>query len=402
MDLSFLKHDYNILNQKEVRIILTGGGSGGHTFPLIAIIRKLKSLAQEQNINLNLLYIGPEDFTIPYLEKEGIEIKFISAGKIRRYFSFQNFTDIFKTIAGIFQSLWHVYSFMPDAILSKGGYGAFPVSLWGIIFFIPTYIHESDVVPGLTNQIIGKFAKKIFISFKGTEKYFNPNKTILVGNPIREELLSNINANKENTKKVLGLSNKPILLILGGSQGSEHINDVILDALPKLINNLEIIHQTGTNNYDRVIKESDVVFREIIKNEELKKYYHPIAFLEETDTPSLTSLKDILLISDLVVSRAGSGSIFEIAAFKKPSILIPLPWASQDHQKKNAYEYAQTGAAIVIEENNLKPSILSNTILNLINDQETLKKMSLAAQSFAKSDAALKIAQYLLEQSSLS
>jgi UDP-N-acetylglucosamine--N-acetylmuramyl-(pentapeptide) pyrophosphoryl-undecaprenol N-acetylglucosamine transferase len=402
MDLSFLKHDYNILNQKEVRIILTGGGSGGHTFPLIAIIRKLKSLAQEQNINLSLLYIGPEDFTIPYLEKEGIEIKFISAGKIRRYFSFQNFTDIFKTIAGIFQSLWHVYSFMPDAILSKGGYGAFPVSLWGIIFFIPTYIHESDVVPGLTNRIIGKFAKKIFISFKGTEKYFNPNKTILVGNPIREELLSNINANKENTKKVLGLSNRPILLILGGSQGSEHINDVILDALPKLINNLEIIHQTGTNNYDRVIKESDVVFREIIKNEELKKYYHPIAFLEETDTPSLTSLKDILLISDLVVSRAGSGSIFEIAAFKKPSILIPLPWASQDHQKKNAYEYAQTGAAIVIEENNLKPSILSNTILNLINDQETLKKMSLAAQSFAKLDAALKIAQYLLEQSSLS
>ncbi|MGB9763017.1 MAG: UDP-N-acetylglucosamine--N-acetylmuramyl-(pentapeptide) pyrophosphoryl-undecaprenol N-acetylglucosamine transferase [Minisyncoccia bacterium] len=399
MDLSFLKHDYNILNKKEVRIILTGGGSGGHTFPLIAIIRKLKTFAQENNLNLNLLYIGPEDFTVPYLEKEGIEIKLISAGKIRRYFSFSNFLDILKTIAGIFQALWHVYAFMPDLIFSKGGYGSFAVSLWGLIFFIPTYIHESDYVPGLTNKIIGKFSKKIFISFKGTEQYFNKNKTILVGNPIREELLINININKENTKKILGLSQKPVLLIIGGSQGSEHINDAILDALPKLINDLEIIHQTGINNYEKIIRESEVIFREILQNEELKKYYHPVAFLEESDTPSFNSLKDVLLISDLIISRAGSGSIFEIAAFKKPSILIPLPWASQEHQKKNAYEYSQTGAAIVIEENNLKPAILTDTILGLIRNQKVLKQMSLKAEAFAKPKAAEEIAKYLLENS---
>lgn len=397
MDLSFLKHDYNILNQKEVRIILTGGGSGGHTFPLIAIIRQLKKIAQNNNINLNLLYIGPNDFTIPYLQKEGIDIKFIFGGKFRRYFSWENFTDILKIIISIFQALWYVYSFMPDLIFSKGGYGSFPVSLWGVIFFIPTYIHESDYVPGLSNKIIGKFSKKIFISFKGTEQYFNSRKTILVGNPIREELLTNININVENTKHLLGLSKKPLILILGGSQGSEHINDIVLDALPLLINQVEIIHQTGMNNYSRIIKESEIIFREIIKNQQLKAFYHPIAFLEESDTPKITSLRDIMLISDLIISRAGSGSIFEIAAFKKPSILIPLPWASQEHQKKNAYEYAQTGAAIVLEEKNLKPNILADVIFQIVTDQTKLLNMSQAAANFAKPQAAKEIAKYLLE-----
>ena len=144
-------------------------------------------------------------------------------------------------------------------------------------------------------------------------------------------------------------------------------------------------------------KETEVVFQEIIKDDQDKQYYHPIPFFEESQIPNINSLKDILVISDLIIARAGSGLIFEIAASGKPSIIIPLPWASQDHQKKNAYEYAKTGAAIVIEENNLKPNIFSDLILQTLNDPKKLVLMSQAALSFAKPKAAEQIAQYLLQ-----
>jgi len=286
---------------------------------------------------------------------------------------------------------------MPDLIFSKGGYGSFPVTLWGIIFFIPTYTHESDFIPGLANHLIGRFCKKIFISFEGTKQYFPLKKTILIGNPIREDLFTE-KINPEATKKLLGLSSKPVVTIIGGSQGSKHINDLILDILPKIIDQAEIIHQVGNNNIQEVEKEIEIIFQEIIKNEEAKQYYHPVSFFEESPIPKMNSLKDVLAISDLIIARAGSGLIFEIAAIGKPSIIIPLPWASQDHQRKNAYEYAKTGAAIVIEESNLKPNIFSDLILQTLNDPKKLEFMSQAALSFAKPKAAEEIAQYLLEQ----
>ena len=393
MDLSFLKP--KLSSYKTIRIVLTGGGSGGHTFPLIAVSRELKKMALAQNVELQLIYFGPNDFTLHYIQKEGIDIKTISAGKFRREFSWQNFLDIFKTMAGIFQALFYVYILMPDLIFSKGGYGSFPVTFWGIIFSIPTYTHESDFIPGLVNHLIGRFCKKIFISFEGTKEYFPLKKTILVGNPIREDLFTE-KINPETTKKLLGLSSKPVLTIIGGSQGSKHINDLILDILPKIINQTEIIHQVGDNNLQEVKKEVRVVFQEIIKDDKNKQYYHPIPFFEESQIPNINSLKDVLAISDLIIARAGSGLIFEIAASSKPSIIIPLPWASQDHQRKNAYEYAKTGAAVVIEEQNLKPNIFSDLILQILGDKQKMENMSQAASIFAKPKAAEQIAQYLL------
>jgi len=394
VDLSFLKS--KTLANKKLRLLLTGGGSGGHTFPLIAVSRELKKMALAQNIELEIIYIGPNDFTLPYIQKEGIDIKTISGGKFRREFSGQNFLDIFKTMAGIFQALFYVYILMPDLIFSKGGYGSFPVTLWGIIFFIPTYTHESDFTPGLVNHLIGRFCKKIFISFEGTKQYFPLKKTILVGNPIREDLFT-IKTNPEATKRLLGLSLKPVLTIIGGSQGSKHINDLILDILPKIINQVEIIHQVGNNNFQEVEKEAEIVFQEIIKDNESKQYYHPIPFFGESQTPNINSLKDVLTISDLIIARAGSGLIFEIAASGKPSIIIPLPWASQDHQKKNAYEYAKTGAAVVIEEQNLKPNIFSDLILQILADKQKLALMSQAALEFARPKATHDIAQQLIQ-----
>jgi UDP-N-acetylglucosamine--N-acetylmuramyl-(pentapeptide) pyrophosphoryl-undecaprenol N-acetylglucosamine transferase len=410
MDISFLKPKLSF--NKNIRLVLTGGGSGGHTFPLIAVARELKKIAETQNIFLEIIYVGPDDFTLPYIAKEkGIMIRKITTGKFNRFnrqdagnnklMSFFNFFfNVFKTLGGIFQSLYYVYILMPDVVFSKGGYGAFPVVFWGIIFFIPTYIHESDAVPGLVNHITGRFCKKIFISFEHTKEYFPSGKVLLTGNPLRLDLFfgKNENYDVQNTKKLMNLNaERPIVAIIGGSQGSEHINDLVLDILPKIISKVEVIHQTGKTNYNRVQSEADVVFREIVGSEEDKNYYHPVAFFEETEMPSIVSLKDVYLVSDLIIARAGSGVIFEIAAAGKPSILIPLPWASQGHQKKNAYEYAKSGATIVVEEANLKTNIFSNLVLEVAFNEDKKRRMSQAAAAFAKPLAAQHIAQQLLQ-----
>jgi len=407
MDISFLK---SRSFSRTIRLVLTGGGSGGHTFPLIAVAREFKKIAQEKNFLYEIIYIGPNDFTLPYiLKEEGITIKTITTGKLNRQgdssgrlSGFINFfVNLFKTLGGIFQSLYYLFILMPDAIFSKGGYGAFPVIFWGVIFFIPTYTHESDAVPGLVNHLVGRFCRKIFISFDYTKKYFPLNKSLLTGNPVRLDLFSGEGEsyNAQNIKELLKLSSdRPVITVIGGSQGSSHINDFILDILPRVINKVEVIHQTGKNNYQKVVREAAVVFQEIVRDKEFEKYYHPVPFFEETKTPNISSLKDIYLVSDLIIARAGSGLIFEIAASKKPSILIPLPWASRGHQKRNAYEYARNGAAIVVEENNLKTNIFSDLILQVLFDEKKKKAMSSAAFQFAKLNAAQDIAKEIVNQ----
>lgn len=393
MDLSFLQYQNR---NKPVRIILTGGGSGGHTFPLVAIIRALRQEGKSNNIPLDILYVGPNDFTIPYIQKEGVRIKMLTTGKLRRRLSIANLGDFFKTIGGLFQAMYYVYTFMPDLVFSKGGYGSFPVAFWSILFFIPLYIHESDSVPGLVNRLTKIFAKQIFISFKCSQKYFPASKTVLVGNPIRQDLLLP-EKQKDDTKKLLKLDpDKKVVTIIGGSQGSQHINSLILDTLPELMPQMELIHQTGTNNFAEIQREAKIVFDNAVKNPDFQKYYHPVAFFQETEKPTIQSLADVLLVSDLIIARAGSGSIFEVAARGRAAILIPLPWAAGGHQAKNAYEYSEAGAAIVVEEGNLKPHIFSNLILDLIKDDKKRNKMEQAALKFARPQAAQQIAHFLI------
>ncbi|MFA5042234.1 MAG: UDP-N-acetylglucosamine--N-acetylmuramyl-(pentapeptide) pyrophosphoryl-undecaprenol N-acetylglucosamine transferase [Candidatus Paceibacterota bacterium] len=391
MNFPFLKQN------KKVRIVLTGGGSGGHTFPLIAVSREIKKISEAKNIPIEIIYIGPDDFVVPYVLKEGIMVKKILTGKFRRSFSLENFFDFFRVIAGIIQTFFYLFTIMPDLIFSKGGYGSLPIMVWGIIFFIPAYIHESDAVPGLVNHFFGRFCKKIFISFEYSKRFFPSKKTILTGNPVRENLL-NYKIDKLSVKKSLGLSEERTLItFIGGSQGASNINDLVLDILPKIIDKVEIIHQTGEKNYQLVVNEADIVFREIIGSEEGKKYYHPFAFLGEEEALNIFSLRNVYLISDLIVARAGSGLIFEIALSGKPAILIPLPWATRDHQRINAYEYAKNGAAIVVEEKNLSPNIFNDLLNRVINDKEKLDSMSKAALNFALPNATKEIADNLMQ-----
>lgn len=369
-----------------MKILFTGGGTGGHIFPIIAIVRELKKTLPEKE--LNLYYIGPkDDFAFMLFSQEGVKTKRILAGKIRRYLGiksfFLNILDIFKTLIGIFQAFFYIFFLNPDLIFSKGGYGSLPSVIAGTLLRVPIFLHESDIVPGLANKIVGKFAIEIFASFERTE-FFPLSKMIVVGNPIRKELL---NGSKERAKEIFGIQGeKKVILILGGSQGAERINNVILNILPELLKNFELLHQTGEKNFKNVKKEA-----EIILPDELKKFYHPVPFLKENE------LREAYAISDLIISRAGSGAIFEIAAVGKPSILIPLPESAQNHQLKNAYAFAKNGACIVLEEANFTPHFFLEKIKNLFENPSVLEKMKESAKKFSKPEAGKIIASYLIE-----
>src|SRR3989344_1134841 len=293
-----------------MKILFTGGGTGGHLFPIIAIIREIKRLSDNKSIELH--YIGPQDKTGKFLlSQENVVIHPIAAGKLRRYFALENITDVlFNIPLGFFQSFFILLFNRPDVIFSKGGSGSVVVTIAASILGIPVFLHESDMSPGLSNKVTSHFAKKIFTAFSKTE-YFNPSKTLVVGQPILKELLEgDENAARELFHLTL---EKPILLVWGGSQGAQPVNDFILNILNQLIQKYEIIHVCGRGNHQETDEQSKVIL-----DTNLQKYYHLWEFLEEAP------LKHALKVCHFVISRAGSGSIFEIAAAGKPAIIIPL------------------------------------------------------------------------------
>ncbi len=373
-----------------MKILFTGGGTGGHLFPIIAIIRALRDNSDLENEKINIYFIGPDGkITRELLKKEDVEMKTILAGKIRRYITpksiIQNIADLLVKIpVGFIQSLIYILKISPDIIFSKGGYGAVPVNIVAKILKIPLFLHESDVVPGQTTKLFAKTATAIFTSFPETkiDDVFL-SKVVCVGNPIRKELLSD---SEPEGNKLFNLSgDKPVIFVWGGSQGAKAMNELTLTALPDLLKNFEIIHQCGLKNYEETKVMADI----IIKEQSLAKGYHLFDFLTENE------MKQAYRSAHLIISRAGSGAIFEIAAMGKPSIIIPLSGASQNHQAKNANAYASTGAAIVMEPKNPTPALLFSKIMLIFSQPEKLQGMNKAALKFARPKAAQKIADYL-------
>ena len=370
-----------------MRILFTGGGTGGHVVPIIAIAREIKRIYQKDD--LEFYFLGPKDeLGSALLLAEGIKIRSVLSGKIRRYFSFKSFflnlLDLLVKIPiGILQSFFHIFLLSPDLIFSKGGYGSFPCVLAGKALFVPIFLHESDISPGFTNKVVRNLVLEIFTSFPDTE-HFSPRKLIVVGNPIRKELLEG--SKKEGRESFQITSKKPVVLILGGSQGSQRVNDEILEVLPQLLTDFELIHQTGKRNYQEIKKE----YKALI-DKDLEPYYHLFDYLGEKE------LAQAYALADLVVSRAGSGSIFEIAAKGIPSILVPLPEAAQNHQLKNAYAYQEAGAGIVIEESNFSSHYFLEKIRFLFENPKELKEIKEKAKEFSRPEAGWIIAHYLVE-----
>lgn len=373
---------------KPIKILFTGGGSGGHIYPIVAVARALKIFTKGK-YPLRLFYLGPKDnFCRLVLAREGVKVKTITAGKIRRYLNplaiMQNIVDsLIKIPFGTVQAFFELMFIGPDIIFSKGGYGSFPVVASARILGIPVFLQESDIVPGMASRQIAPYALEIFTSFPKTE-FFSPKKVITVGNPIRLELLGGTKESAAKTYNLVG--GRPIIFVMGGSLGAQRINNKILNILPRLLAQYEVIHQAGAQNINQLKKEAPFA-----APKEALIYYHPFGLANEKE------LADAYAAADLIISRAGAGSIFEIAAVKKPSILIPLPEAAQNHQVKNAYAYAACGAALVFEENNFTPNLFMEKLNDLLSHQEILAVMSKAAGEFARPKAAQIIAEYIVQ-----
>ncbi len=324
------------------KIILTGGGTAGHVTPNIALIPFLKQKGYK------IFYIGSKDGIEKNLIKPlDIDYYEISTGKLRRYLDFKNVTDSFRVLKGVSEATSIIKKIKPNIIFSKGGFVSVPVVLGGYFNKIPVIIHESDISPGLANKISIPFAKKVCATFPDALKNVPKSKTILTGTPIREELFRGC---KEKGLKICKFKqNRPIILVMGGSLGSVKINTILRESLDNLLKTFNIIHLCGKNNLDITIK---------------KEGYFQIEYA----TDDLTHL---LATSDLVVSRAGSNSICELIALKKPNLLIPLSKnASRGDQILNADYFKSQGFSKVLYEEDLSKNSLIENINTLFNEKE--------------------------------
>ncbi len=367
-----------------MKILFTGGGSGGHFYPILSVANEIQKLAKENRLLVpELYYVSDSPYNEGLLYDNNITYKMNAAGKRRMYFSINSFVDLFKTGWGILTAFWTVFSIYPDVVFSKGGYPSFPVVFAAHFFRIPIVIHESDSVPGRANKYAAKFATKIAVSFAEAANFFPSEKVAVTGNPVRELITMPIT---DGAHEALGLdSSVPTVLVLGGSLGAQMINNIITDTLSQIIEHYQVIHQVGKNNYDEVVERVDaVIYKSVHRNR-----YKPFDYLTELQ------MRQAAGVADIVISRAGS-AIFEIASWGKPAILIPITVSNGDHQRKNAYAYARTKAAIVIEEANLTSNILISEINRIMLNNDEKQKMSNAAREFFKPDAARVIAKELL------
>lgn len=367
-----------------MKIVFTGGGTGGHFYPIIAVAQKLNQLLVREKIaNVEMFYLSTEPYNERMLFDNKIIFKPVTAGKRRTYFSVQNFFDFFKTGWGVVKSIFQIFALYPDVVFSKGGYASFPTLFAAKLFRIPVIIHESDSAPGRVNAWAGRFAQKIALSYAEAGQFFPSGRTALTGNPIREEVLR---PSGKDAFKELGLDpNIPVLLVLGGSQGAQIINSQMETLAPRLVEKYQVIHQAGEAN----IAEVKTTVNGLLGGNQNASRYHIYGYMD-SETMKLASET-----ATAVVSRAGS-AIFEIAAWELPAILIPITESNADHQRKNAFAYARAGGAVVIEEANLGPNILLSEIENLMGDKNKRATMKASAKEFARTDAAEKIAEQIV------
>lgn len=326
------------------RIILTGGGTAGHVTPNIALIPKLRELG------FDIQYIGSyQGIEKELIEPFGIPYHGISSGKLRRYFSLQNFTDPFRVLKGLGEAKKLIKELQPDIIFSKGGFVSVPVVIAGKQNKVPVIIHESDMTPGLANKLAIPSATKVCCNFPETLEHLPKEKAVLTGSPIRQELLS---GNKIAAMDLCGFTaDKPVILVIGGSLGSVAVNNAVREALPELLKSFQVVHLCGKGKLDEsLVGTKGYIQFEYIKNE----------------------LRDIFALSDVVISRAGANAICELLALRKPNLLIPLSVnASRGDQILNARSFERQGFSIVLEEEEVTKASLLEAVNKLYANRGT-------------------------------
>ncbi|WP_233429055.1 undecaprenyldiphospho-muramoylpentapeptide beta-N-acetylglucosaminyltransferase [Clostridium cadaveris] len=313
------------------KIIMTGGGSAGHVTPNLALVPTLRTL------DYDIKYIGSKDgIEKEIINKEGIPYYEISSGKLRRYFDLKNFTDPFKVIIGIKDAYSVLKKEKPNIVFSKGGFVTVPVVIAAKLRGIPIVCHESDMTPGLANRLTIPYTTKLCVTFPESLKHVKGGKGVLTGTPIRKELLK---GSREKGRRFLNFDDmKPVMMVIGGSLGSKAINGTIRESLNEITNKYNVVHVCGNGNLDESLKDV--------------KGYKQFEFIRE-------ELPDVMAVADIVVSRAGANSIFELLALKKPNLLIPLSRnSSRGDQILNAASFEKSGYSMVIQEEDLKKESL--------------------------------------------
>lgn len=333
-------------------IVLTGGGTAGHVTPNIAMIPRLKELGYK------ISYIGSyEGIEKKLIEELGIPYYGISSGKLRRYFDVKNFTDPFRVLKGFMEAKKLMKELKPDVVFSKGGFVTVPVVIAASRKKIPTFIHESDMTPGLANKICIPFATKVCCNFPETVSHLPEDKAVLTGTPIRQELLT---GNRDKGLAFTGFSpNKPVILIIGGSLGATAVNQAVRAILPELLQDFQVIHLCGKGKLDESLKDT----KGYVQYEYIKK-----------------ELADLFALADVVISRAGANAICELSALNKPNLLIPLSArASRGDQILNARSFEHLGYSKVLEEEEITNESLLDAVYDLYENRESyITAMSLS------------------------
>ncbi len=361
----------DIDNKKDKVYFVTGGGTGGHIYPAVAVGFAL----QKEPDTKKVYYVGnPNNLEKKIAEDKVFDFLGVNITGMPRTLSFDFVKWSFKLLCATIKSIGYIVKYRPDAIFGTGGYVSAPMLFAGILTRTPVVIHECDAIAGKVTKAIAPFANSVSVAFETSKDGINAKNIQLNGNPIREEFLS---TDRYNARKEWGLKDKLTIMVMGGSQGAKKINTVLVQNLKKLFKkyDIQIIHQTGLKNYDDTVKELKKIYPEYTENSRyvlrpyFKKMYLP------------------MLASDIAVSRAGSLSISEICVSGLASILIPYPYAAADHQRKNAKEMAELNAAIYLDDTDCTPESLMEKLEEVINDTQKMIELQNNARKLVKYDA---------------
>ncbi|SES64664.1 UDP-N-acetylglucosamine-N-acetylmuramylpentapeptide N-acetylglucosamine transferase [Natronincola peptidivorans] len=362
-----------------MRVIISGGGTGGHIYPAIAIANKIK----KENPKASILFIGTEKgMEKDIVPKEGYEIKTIKVSYLKRKISIHNIKSAGMLLQGLWQSRKIIKDFKPDIVIGTGGFVSGPVLYVASKMGIKTIIHEQNVFPGIANKILGNYVDRIAISFEEAERYFkHKNKLVVTGNPIRETFLTI--SKEEGKRRYKSKTNNPLVLVVGGSGGSISINRAISDLLIKQPNiKFEILLVTGKKHYHQVM-ETISKKQEIVQHHTIQEYINDMPYA--------------LKACDLIICSAGAITITEINAVGKPAILIPKAYTAENHQEYNARALEARGAALVIKERDLNSGTLLTNMQQIFATKEKLEAMKKASLDASKKHATDKIYHQVIE-----
>ncbi|OGL40899.1 MAG: undecaprenyldiphospho-muramoylpentapeptide beta-N-acetylglucosaminyltransferase [Candidatus Schekmanbacteria bacterium RIFCSPHIGHO2_02_FULL_38_11] len=351
-----------------MRAIIAGGGTGGHIYPGIAIANEIKKRKPDSEILFVGTASGLEARIIP---AHGMNLKLIEASGIKEKSLNDMVKGILKIPMGFFQAMKIIFSFRPDIVIGVGGYASGPTVFCAAMLRLPTIILEQNFYPGLTNRILSKVVKRVGVNFESSTQFFKKEKVVVAGNPVRRDI--NRGSREEALKQWGMKENCFTLLVFGGSQGARRINQCVVQALPileKYSDMLQIVHQTGKNDFGFVKEEYN---KNMIRN-----YV----------TPYIEEMKNAYAIADLVVCRAGAITLSELSECGKASILIPFPYAANNHQELNARAFADENAALMVLDKELNGEILSEKIISLITRGNKINELSRNSSKFSKGDAA--------------